>query len=410
MRNEDPKPKKLIDFKQLELNALLEITQAINSNATEENLYKIYHFTLRANLIIKKIALFVNEDEVWDCKLHFGCSPEIVKADPSKLLTQINTISEIKHEVYSDYFKDFDVVIPVAHKNKSLAYVLVDGDESFGEEAKSQKFKFIQTLSNILLVAIENKRFARKQIEQEALRKEMEIAAQVQAMLVPQQLPSHSKYQLHATYFPHQSIGGDYYDIIFLSENQFYVCIADVSGKGVPAAIFMSNFQATLRTLIAENLEISMIIRKLNTLTQKNTGGDYFVTFFIALVDINLKKIHYINAGHNAPYLIETSGSIQELNKGTVMIGAFQELPFVEEESLDFNKDDLLFMYTDGLVETNNEEGIEFGEENVELILKENHKQTPEVLHREMIVALDRHKGTALKYKDDVTMFSLKLK
>ncbi|MFQ3576665.1 MAG: PP2C family protein-serine/threonine phosphatase [Cytophagales bacterium] len=399
-----------VDFKQLELNALLEITQAINSNTSEENIYKIYHFTLRANLIIKKMALFVLENNSWNCKLHFGCSPEIVKIDPAQSLPLNNQISIIEHNEKNSMFKDFDVVIPVAHKNQLLAYVLVDGDEAFGEDAKTQKFKFIQTLSNILLVAIENKRFARKQIEQEALRKELEIAAQVQSMLIPGKLPNHNHFQLHSTYFPHQTIGGDYYDYINVSEDCFYVCIADVSGKGIPAAIFMSNFQATLRTLIAENLDLKTIIRKLNTLTQKNTGGDYFVTFFIALIDIKAKSLTYVNAGHNAPYLLKPNEELLSLNKGSVMIGAFEELPFVDQENIKFEKGDLLFMYTDGLVETNNEEGVEFGEENLEKIILKYQNQPQESLHQEIIIALDRHKGLALKYKDDVTLFSMKMK
>jgi sigma-B regulation protein RsbU (phosphoserine phosphatase) len=104
--------------------------------------------------------------------------------------------------------------------------------------------KFIQALSNIIIVAIENKKLARKQLEQEAFRKELEIASDVQQFLFPDKLPNTERLKMEASYLPHDLVGGDYYDFIPINKNQFLLCVADVSGKGIPAALMMSNFQA----------------------------------------------------------------------------------------------------------------------------------------------------------------------
>jgi sigma-B regulation protein RsbU (phosphoserine phosphatase) len=393
------------NFLQLELNALLEITQAINNNFSEEDLYKIYNFTLRANLSIKRVAFFVWDNEFWICKIHFGVEEiTLHNINPAAYIKDNSTsIVNIKPE------GNFDVLIPVVHKNTVLAAVFVGCDDSFNQEIKKHLFKFIQTLSNILLVAIQNKRLVLKQLEQEAIKKDLELAAQVQALLFPKQLPFTDQYRLFSTYIPHQTIGGDYYDYIPISEQEFYICIADVSGKGIPAAIIMSNFQATLRALIVNNLELESIIQKLNILTQNNTCSDFFITFFIALVNLATNQISYVNAGHNPPLLIRKNFEFISLQKGTVMLGVFDELPFIEIGNETVRDKDLLFLYTDGLVETENNFAIQFGEARLVELLFENFNNSQEILHQKIIDVLNHYKPQDSKFKDDITMFSLKI-
>jgi phosphoserine phosphatase RsbU/P len=172
--------KKQFEIKQLELNALLEITQAINSNLAEESLYKIYNFTLRSNLNIKKMALFVLDDE-WNCKASFGTEHHFHK---TKLLPELKTVQDITHlkEFEQCEFTEFDIVIPVTHKTDTLALVFVGGlDQNDPRYENEDGIRFIQALSNIIIVAIENKKLARKQLQQEAFRKELEIASDVQS-------------------------------------------------------------------------------------------------------------------------------------------------------------------------------------------------------------------------------------
>ena len=174
------------NLKELELNALLEITQAINNNLPEKSLYKIYDFTIRGNLNIRKLALYVL-DSSWSCKVNYGTQINCYETPLDESFCNYRKVTSI--EGRKDVFGEFDYVIPVAHKGNILALVFVGDIQVDSEEMKDSSTRFIQALSNIIIVAIENKKLARQQLEQEALRKELEIASDVQQFLFPEELP-----------------------------------------------------------------------------------------------------------------------------------------------------------------------------------------------------------------------------
>ncbi len=397
------------EIKELELNALLEVTEAINSNVPEESLYKIYNFTLRSNLSIRKLALFVL-DEKWNCKVNFGTTTNFFGVDLPDYFKTLNGISSLKPNENSE-FAEFDIVIPVAHKRNNLAIAFVGGiyqDESRFESEDA--LRFIQALSNIIIVAIENKKLARKQLEQEALRKELEIASDVQQFLFPERLPYTDMLKLEASYLPHDRIGGDYYDFVPINKNQFLICVADVSGKGIPAALMMSNFQASLRTLLRQTPNLTDIIEALNYQVLENAKGEKFITFFAAIYDLHLKTMVYVNAGHNPPLLVDKKNGLRFLEEGSTVLGALHPLPFINKGFITGLDDFLLFCYTDGLTETLNEAGDEYGQESLvkyfqrEDVLERDLK----TIHQDLIVALDCFKGRN-SYHDDITMLSCRV-
>ncbi len=397
------------EIKELELNALLEITQAINSNFPEESLYKIYNFTLRSNLRIEKLALFVLDDE-WECKVTFGTKKRFNRAD---LLPAFKTIQDITHlkEFEECDFTVFDIIIPVAHKERTLALVFVGGlDNNRIHNLHDDNVKFIQALSNIIIVAIENKKMARRQLEQEAFRKELEIASDVQQFLFPEKLPNTEILKVEASYLPHDLIGGDYYDYIPINKNQFLICVADVSGKGIAAALMMSNFQASLRTLLRQTPNLTDIIEALNFQVLENTKGEKFITFFAAIYDIRLKTMVYVNSGHNPPILWTKKNGIRLLEEGSTVLGAMHPLPFLNEGFVTELDEFLLFCYTDGLTETVNSEGKEFG---VDFLLEYFNKPDTyfkdlKTIHQDIIVSLDTFKGR-MGYHDDITILSCRV-
>src|SRR5690606_26335697 len=397
------------EIKELEVNALIEVTEAINSNVPEESLYKIYNFTLRSNLSIRKLALYVL-DEKWNCKVNFGTSTSFLGIELPDYFKTLHGISSLKPNDSSE-FAEFDIVIPVAHKRNNLAIAFVGGiydDESrFDSE---DALRFIQALSNIIIVAIENKKLARKQLEQEALRKELEIASDVQQFLFPERLPYTEKLKVEASYLPHDRIGGDYYDYVPINRNQFLICVADVSGKGIPAALMMSNFQASLRTLLRQTPNLTDIIEALNYQVLENAKGEKFITFFAAIHALHLKTMVYVNAGHNPPLLVDKKNGLRFLEEGSTVLGALHPLPFINEGFITGLDDFLLFCYTDGLTETLNEAGDEYGQESLvkyfqrEDVLERDLK----TIHQDLIVALDCFKGRN-SYHDDITMLSCRV-
>ena len=394
------------EIKELELNSLLEITQAINNNLAEASLYKIYNFILRANHNIKKLALYVLDDH-WECKAFHSTKHDYGQIALDEKFLSVKEIEYLENEDTSLPFSEFDILIPIVHKDKTLAFVFTDGMKDINGQP-NEDFTFLQALSNIILVAIENKKLARKELKQEALRREMEIASNVQKYLFPENLPYGPGLKVVASYLPHHTVGGDYYDYIPINRNQFLICIADVSGKGIPAAILMSNFQASLRTLVRQTPNITAIVEELNYLILENAKGENFITFFGAIYDHSLKTMVYVNAGHNPPILMDKKKGTILLDQGTTILGSFKTLPFLNEGFLTDLDDFLFFLYTDGLTETLNEHGEEFGVDRLkELLVKEKDGELKD-LHQHVMSDLDEFRGKNA-YSDDITLLSCKI-
>ncbi|MFN8415396.1 MAG: PP2C family protein-serine/threonine phosphatase [Cytophagaceae bacterium] len=394
-------PQQLL-IKDLELSALLEITQAINANLPVESLYRIYHFTLLANLKIEKLVLVVKEDK-WQCKVEFGNSESIKNRELNLDLNEGESEDVLlKREDLP--FCEFDLVLPVKHKNHTLAYVFVDQKN----DHQIIDTSFIQTISNVILVAVENKKLARRQLEQEALRKEMDIARQVQSHLFPTNLPFNDSIQVQAKYLPHQTIGGDYYDYVPLGDNKCLVCIADVSGKGIPAALLMSNVQASIRTMVRYTEDLKTYVLQLNQLILEHAKGEKFVTCFIGIVDFQNKSLQYVNCGH-LPIPLKVDGKLYSMELGTTILGMLNNLPFINVGELKLGRDNVMLLYTDGVSECNNEQGDEYGTEHIQELVAKSETGQENNLIQTVIDDLMRYKGP-VGYNDDVTLLSIKIR
>ena len=197
-------------------------------------------------------------------------------------------------------------------------------------------------------------------------------------------------------------MGGDYYDYIPLPDGSFVVAIADVSGKGVPAALLMSNFQATLRTILIKSLDLREAVGILNQQIQNNAQGDHFISAFIAHFCPRERTLTYINCGHNPPVLLHRNHTTQ-LDTGTTLLGAFPDLPQVDLGQVSKMEEFLLFCYTDGLTETFNPAGEQFGEERLQQQLEAlQHHKLAEV-HNSLLEAVEKFSEGEAKH-DDTTL------
>ncbi|MEM9897152.1 MAG: PP2C family protein-serine/threonine phosphatase [Bacteroidota bacterium] len=387
-----------IDYKDLQLNALLEVTQAVNNNLSEDDLFKIYKFTLLADLRINRLALFTENGGQWRCRVNFGTEQDFT---PLLLPTEY---LEIEGEIAPslDEFRVFDSAFPVYHKEKLLAVVFIEAGNELAIENR-----FLNALTNIILVAIENKRLARKQMAQEAYRRELEIAKKVQNFLFPKNLPKVERLQIEAVYLPHYDVGGDYYDYIQIDANRFLVCIADVSGKGVPAALLMSNFQASLRALVRRTQDLQEIVEELNHSTYVSGNAENFITFFASIYDYQSQSLEYINCGHNE-ILLYQGVDYQLLTKGTTVLGMFDPLPFIETIKVGSLSSFTLFMYTDGLTETFDEQQEPFEFDRLTEILQKDFSKDIKVIQTDVIEALNNFRGKE-PFHDDITMLTCRV-
>jgi sigma-B regulation protein RsbU (phosphoserine phosphatase) len=392
-----------LNLKQVQVNRLLGITQAINNNTKALKLFEMYSSFLNYEMGVRKMALFFKEETGWQCKASVGVKESLLTIDISDRLEEyvkLHKLEDVEHPLISE----FELVIPVLHKKLALAYVFIGGFSE--EEDMYSKVQFITTLTNIIAVAIENKRLFKRQLEQERLKREMELASEMQRMLIPESYPCCKQYELASIYKPQMGVGGDYYDYLELGDDRFAFCIGDISGKGVAAALLMSNFQATFHSLIHVRSNLADLIRALNLSVQRITKGEKFITFFVAEYDLPNRMLYYVNAGHNPP-ILATEGKIHRLDKGCTILGAFKEIKDLEIGSIHIPSSAMILAFTDGLIDIKNAEG-EFMDDHFdrEFVLK-HADLSAEAFNQQLLNKIEKFKGEQ-SYPDDFTVLTCK--
>jgi sigma-B regulation protein RsbU (phosphoserine phosphatase) len=270
----------------------------------------------------------------------------------------------------------------------------------------SNDLNFMQTLINVILVALDNKKLFKERLLSERFHREMELAGEVQNMLIPVRMYKDDFVELDARYLPHQNVGGDYFDFIRINDNEFLWCIADVSGKGISAALLMANFQASLRAWAAVEDDLTNIIDRLNEIVLKNTKGEKFITLFLARYNQATRKLNYINAGHN-PAILYSNGEAIQLKLGTTMIGAFDELPFLNQGEMDIDHETLIFTYTDGLMDREPDVSKIWNEDKLMGCVIKNGKMEPERFNQSILDHID--KSVKARPIDDITLLTLRI-
>ena len=302
MRQEFDSSLNHLELKDNRLHSLLELTNAINANLAIDQLYRIFTFIMKEQLNFSRFALLMAQEE-WELAAKSGYKGKITPNDLAQELQRFKDITLVASS-NSPQLKDFQAVIPIFHQERALAFLLL-ATPGKTEYLEPQHFSFAQTLTNILSVAIENRRLTKQNLIQERISKELELASEMQKLLFPQELPSNKKMDLSGKYIPRHAIGGDYYDFIPLGDEEYIICIGDVSGKGITAAMLMANFQATIRTLFKyQRFEMSFLMEELNKIVMKSAKGEKFITFFIAHYNAYTRQLTYVNAGHNQPFVL----------------------------------------------------------------------------------------------------------
>jgi sigma-B regulation protein RsbU (phosphoserine phosphatase) len=224
-----------------------------------------------------------------------------------------------------------------------------------------------------LALVIENEKIVERAVAEERLHRELALAAEVQRRLLPEAAPAVSGIELAGVCLPARGVGGDYYDFIDLGGERLGLAIADVSGKGISAALVMSSVQAYLRsqTVVASGpsgARLGDLVTRINLLLCRSTASSTYVTFFYAEYDAAARRLTYVNAGHNPPLLLrgrEASGEpYARLTSGGPVIGVF-ETPLFEQGSVELESGDVVIAYTDGVTEALDRSGEEFGEERL---------------------------------------------
>lgn len=204
----------------------------------------------------------------------------------------------------------------------------------------------------------------RQAAERELQGQELQQAREIQQSLLPKEIPQVTGFEIEGAWEPASVVGGDYYDVIKLSETKLGICIADVVGKSVSAALLMANVQASVRAFATESTPPSVLCRRVNSVLCANIAVGKFVTLFYAVLDAERGSLRYTNAGHPLPILIRANGEVEELQNGGAVIGVFPDWKY-EDSVVRLGPGDRLLLFTDGITEAGLPGGEEFGEQRL---------------------------------------------
>jgi serine phosphatase RsbU (regulator of sigma subunit) len=285
------------------------------------------------------------------------------------------------------------LIVPILLRDEAIGFLSL-GAKFSGEVYDAHEVKFVAAVANQTAVGVE--RFRLRVLQQDA-----ERALAIQRNLLPKDIPQISGYQMSGAWYPARLASGDYYDVLTFGEDKFGLCIGDVVGKGLPAAMLMSNLQAHVRASASETMAPSGLCERINRLTAKNIEPGKFITFFYALVDGRSRRISYANAGHNPPILLRSTGEIVRLQAGGALLGVFPDWVYLQEET-ELSAGDRLVLFTDGVSEAQDSSNDEFGEERlIEVLTRHRSRNALEMQEAVIQAVSDFSRGDLY---DDVTV------
>lgn len=377
------------------LSMLNEFAQGILLKKDESEIFHSLSLTLMGHFGVKDVSVVVFENKVTKIfsfprkeKFSRKFLAEILKRDKPVVLFPS------KHR-----YKDFSIAIVHRLTDVKKIGILLLGAGFKGSHFKEEDLKLMQTLFATSMNAVESLRML-------SLSHDIKLAYEIQKNLLPKEFGKNPKVDLHVLTIPSKVVSGDYYDVIYLEDDKVIIVIADVCGKGLSASLLMSNLQASLKSFLLFTNDITKVVKLLNEVMLVNTSTEQFITFFICKIDLKNCILEYVNAGHNPPILIR-DGEVKFLEDGGTVLGIIKE--DYRSKVVKIKSGDLVFLYTDGVVEAMNPEGEEIGIERVVKLLSSIREQRAlEII--ENVRKLIYHHSKGVEQVDDITMVAVKIK
>lgn len=292
--------------------------------------------------------------------------------------------------------------VPLRTKDRFLGVIYVDNRIQAGIFTQSD-LELLSAIASSASIAIENARLYQVAVEKGRMERELQVARQVQASLLPQSVPQVEGWEFCAFWQPAREVAGDYYDFIMVKKHELGILIADVSGKGMPAALFMALTRNTLRASLAQAASPAAGISQANRILCSDSADGTFVTLFYAAVNLLSGKLTFVNAGHNPPLLYRASqGQVSLLSRTGMALGVDENGQY-DQRAVTLVSGDMLLLYTDGVTETMDVQSREFGTDRLKEIFLKNRSAPVAQLTTELQDSIREHSATAIPF-DDITL------
>jgi len=402
-----------LDNRIQELNTLFELSKEFGAVIERDQLVKVLVFALLGHLGTNRYLIAVKAND--ECEVIASRLPvkevkqtvlkDLLRCDQPEIIANRDDLFEPDtYRCLNEY--DIAVVVPMTIQGVTRGIMLL-GKRMTGAAYTKKDLEFLSSLGNLAVMSIENIRLFEQMLEKQRLEEELKIAHQIQQGLLPKSIPEIPRYQLAARTIASKQVGGDYFDIVPLDEHRYLLVIADVSGKGTPAALLMANLQATIRALAPIDLTIADATARVNDLIYDNTSADNFITFFWGILNTEDNTFKYVNAGHNHPFYCKGDRSVRRLDKGGMILGVVRSLATYEHEIIHLQPGDTVVMFTDGVSEAMNSRNEEYGEERIEKVMLHSECESAGLL-LDSIFSSVREYADPDNQSDDITALVIK--
>ena len=297
------------------------------------------------------------------------------------------------------------LAVPLTAKGNMIGLIGVFNKRS-AEGFEDTDQRLLSIIATQSAQVIENARLLEEEQALLRMQEELRLAYEIQTNLLPTETPELRGYQIAGKSIPAKEVGGDYFDFIPIDDHRLAFCLGDVSGKGMPAALLMSNLQATIRAQTTAGTTPGRCVANSNSLLFRSTTPEKFATFFYAILDTTKGELTFSNAGHNYPFLTSQDGKQKQLTTTGIVLGALESFAF-QEDTIPFECGDLLVIYSDGITEAMNEEDEEFGEERLGEMIVERRADSANALAEEIFATVRQHAGNSLQ-TDDMTLLIIR--
>jgi|GEM_PF-221783 len=390
---------------------LVEMRQAIgkatSTGAIERTIIEYLQSTLQSRMIF--VAQFQNELSPMPVSQTLGLPDDftqlIVTNEDYQTLHRIEKPVSVTELTLSDPLRiqlkklRCEVVAKTTFKNETAALI--------GIGRKLSGFPFDEDDIDFIVQTMDE--FNRAILEIQLREREVDYskASEIQQALLPRKIPQIGNCQIAASWNPARTVAGDYYDLIQLNDHTVAVCIADVVGKGMPAALLMSNLQSLVRAFATDNIPPAELCNKINNVLGRNIPKGKFITFCIGIIDLQRMEMQYSNAGHNRPIIKRSDRSLITLLEAGPGLGIMTGHQY-KESRVSLHSGDFIIFYTDGITEAMNHQREEFGEDRFSAILSDTSLTNADALHNKIVSEVKTFSQNDLR--DDVTLVIVELK
>jgi phosphoserine phosphatase RsbU/P len=416
---ESNKLNQALDQKVQELKTLLDLVRGLTSNLEPDDVAKLLVLTLAGRWAVRRHGLIawkkghpvvlrmkgMELNDLADYEKHEERILQMTEAVRVADMPECDLKTKLREE-------RAEVVFPIDAGDQTTGGIVVlgprPGDLSYAES----DLEFGMGLVAQAAVAFENSWYFREAIERKKVEQELALAASIQQNLFPARLPKMASMDLAARNRPARTCGGDYYDALDISGERRLICVADVSGKGLPASLLMSNMQATMRALLGRIPTLTELATLTNSLLYATTPDNKYVTAILVELDPETGKGRYVNAGHQDCLLMRADGEVEWIKSTGTPLGMMapdiiELMAPYSEQSFELHPGDVLALFSDGVTEAHDKDDNEFGEERLAAFMRPIRNEPAETLVDKVFRELDRFAGSAPQY-DDITLFIIK--